>query len=349
MPMVSVTLLDRDRQWRKSEIGLSREAPREGAFCEITARKGDTLVVEDAATDAAFADNPFVTGDPHLRFYAGHRSPRPAASRSERSASSTPSPARSTTASASCSQELAAVGAERAPPSCRSSTRRRRAARAVLGPSTPDVPGYTLAASGTPPVSSWATSTTGTCTTDGLRVTLADVDGQGSRTPRSSPPACGPRCGRRPRARSARRIAEVDAMLERGHRRREHLRDGGAHRDRPRARATCRSSMPATASRSSCAADGRVALAPVDGPPARHRASTRMRELRRRTRSRSATATSCAATGWSTCSTPTTPTATPPGCSPHWAPPARWPRRPVWLAPRMRTDDVTIVIVRRDR
>ena len=73
VPMVSVTLIDRDRQWRKSQIGLGgNEAPREGAFCDVTVRKGDTLIVEDASTDATFAENPFVTGDPHLRFYAGH-------------------------------------------------------------------------------------------------------------------------------------------------------------------------------------------------------------------------------------------------------------------------------------
>lgn len=73
VPMVSVTLIDRDRQWRKSQIGLGgNEAPREGAFCDLTVRTGDTLIVEDASVDDYFADNPFVVGDPHLRFYAGH-------------------------------------------------------------------------------------------------------------------------------------------------------------------------------------------------------------------------------------------------------------------------------------
>lgn len=73
VPMVSVSLLDRDRQWRKSQIGLGGwEAPRKDSFCDMTVRRGDTLVVEDAALDERFADNPFVAGDPHLRFYAGH-------------------------------------------------------------------------------------------------------------------------------------------------------------------------------------------------------------------------------------------------------------------------------------
>ncbi|MCT2084618.1 SpoIIE family protein phosphatase [Microbacterium enclense] len=73
VPMVSVTLLDRDRQWRKSEIGLGgREAPREDAFCDFTVREGRTVVIPDATADERWADNPFVEGDPHLRFYAGH-------------------------------------------------------------------------------------------------------------------------------------------------------------------------------------------------------------------------------------------------------------------------------------
>lgn len=78
VPMVSVTLMDHDRQWRKSEIGLGgSEAPRKDAFCEATLQNGGTLVVEDATRETQFSANPFVVGDPHLRFYAGYalRSP----------------------------------------------------------------------------------------------------------------------------------------------------------------------------------------------------------------------------------------------------------------------------------
>jgi hypothetical protein len=71
VPMVSITLLDGDRQWRKSHIGLTSEAPREKAFCDVTVRQDAPLIVDDAAADERFADNPFVVGDPHLRFYAG--------------------------------------------------------------------------------------------------------------------------------------------------------------------------------------------------------------------------------------------------------------------------------------
>ncbi|MGX1932891.1 PP2C family protein-serine/threonine phosphatase [Microbacterium resistens] len=73
VPMVSVSLLDRDRQWRKSEIGLGgSEAPRQDSFCDYTVRQDDTVVVEDATATELFSANPFVVGDPHLRFYAGH-------------------------------------------------------------------------------------------------------------------------------------------------------------------------------------------------------------------------------------------------------------------------------------
>lgn len=73
VPMVSVTFLDGDRQFRKAEIGLGgREAAREQSFCDATVRGSGTLVIEDAATDPRFALNPFVVGEPNLRFYAGH-------------------------------------------------------------------------------------------------------------------------------------------------------------------------------------------------------------------------------------------------------------------------------------
>lgn len=73
VPMVSVSLIDRDRQWRKSQIGLGAdEAPRQDSFCDYTVRANRTVIIEDASATDAFADNPFVSGDPHLRFYAGH-------------------------------------------------------------------------------------------------------------------------------------------------------------------------------------------------------------------------------------------------------------------------------------
>jgi serine phosphatase RsbU (regulator of sigma subunit) len=71
----SITLVDEDRQHIKSQQapGLRLEQiPRDEAFCSHTIRGPETLVVEDAAVDERFADNPLVTGPLHLRFYAGH-------------------------------------------------------------------------------------------------------------------------------------------------------------------------------------------------------------------------------------------------------------------------------------
>ncbi|MDP3256539.1 GAF domain-containing protein [Bosea sp. (in: a-proteobacteria)] len=70
--MTTVTFLDGHRQWFKSQQGLSVcETDREVAFCDIAIRQPDALIVPDATADPRFADNPLVTGDPKIRFYAG--------------------------------------------------------------------------------------------------------------------------------------------------------------------------------------------------------------------------------------------------------------------------------------
>jgi anti-sigma regulatory factor (Ser/Thr protein kinase) len=69
----AISLIDSDRQWFKSRIGLDlEETSRSVAFCDQTIRQYDTMVVPDAQTDPRFQANPLVTGDPHIRFYAGH-------------------------------------------------------------------------------------------------------------------------------------------------------------------------------------------------------------------------------------------------------------------------------------
>jgi len=71
-PAALMTLLDADRQWFKASVGWdAEETPREFAFCGHNLMDTDVLVVPDLTADARFADNPYVAGDPGLRFYAG--------------------------------------------------------------------------------------------------------------------------------------------------------------------------------------------------------------------------------------------------------------------------------------
>ena len=72
-PMSMISLVDADRQWFKSEVGLNglRETPRSQSFCAHTLGTARTLIVKDATQDQRFKDNPAVQGAPGVRFYAG--------------------------------------------------------------------------------------------------------------------------------------------------------------------------------------------------------------------------------------------------------------------------------------
>lgn len=72
-PIALVSLVDEDRQWFKAKVGLqATQTERSVAFCSVAIESpSEILLVEDATCDERFRDNPLVTGDPRVRFYAG--------------------------------------------------------------------------------------------------------------------------------------------------------------------------------------------------------------------------------------------------------------------------------------
>ena len=73
VPMALISVIDENRQWFKSCVGLNvNETPRDAAFCAHVVYSREPMIVSDTFQNSRFADNPLVINEPRIRFYAGY-------------------------------------------------------------------------------------------------------------------------------------------------------------------------------------------------------------------------------------------------------------------------------------
>jgi len=174
-----VSLVDADRLFYKAEVGIDAvQSPRKDSFCTVIVQEPTTLVVPDARLDPRFAQNPYVLGDPRIRFYAGHPITSAGGHRIGTLCVMDPRPREFSDAEAQLLRDLA-LWVEKELVTDDELQRAGEVQATLLPRTVPVLPGYELAARCLPARQVGGDFYDWQTTPDGLVLTLADVMGKG--------------------------------------------------------------------------------------------------------------------------------------------------------------------------